>query len=113
MLRKIFLIWRARPVIKSAQQMGSFLSRRICFTDNFTHLIGNFEEVQIAEVNIHGTPLVEQRLKHANLREEYGVNVSACGKEALSNFLPRCHVKQPYRAALAGTETNFKKYDAA
>ena len=101
-------------VIKSAQQMGSFLSRRICFTDNFTHLIGNFEEVQIAEVNIHGTPLVGQRLKHANLREEYGVNVVGMWERGTFELpAPDAMLNNHTVLLLAGTETNFKKYDEA
>ena len=96
-------------VIKSAQQMGSFLSRRICFTDNFTHLIGNFEEVQIAEVNIHGTPLVGQRLKHANLREEYGVNVVGMWERGTFELpAPDAMLNNHTVLLLAGTETNFK-----
>jgi len=101
-------------VIKSAQQMGSFLSRRICFTDNFTHLIGSFEEVQIAEVNIHGTPLVGQRLMHANLREEYGVNVVGMWERGTFELpAPGAMLNNHTVLLLAGTETNFKKYDSA
>ena len=43
----------ATHVIRPAQQMGRFLSRRICCTDNATHIIGSFDEVLIAEATIH------------------------------------------------------------
>ena len=65
----------ATHVIRSAKQMGSFLARRISCTDNNTHLIGTFDEVQIAEATVHGTPLVGKQLKDTNLRDEFGVNV--------------------------------------
>ena len=82
------------------------------FHRQFHHLIGNFEEVQIAEVNIHGTPLVGQRLKHANLREEYA---SAVGMWERHSELPApdAMLNNHTVLLLAGTETNFKKYDAA
>lgn len=101
-------------VIKSSQQMGSFLARRICFTDNFTHLIGSFEEVQIAEVNIHGTPLVGQHLRDANLRQEYGVNVVGMWERGTFELPdPEAMLNNHTVLLLAGTETNFKKYDEA
>ena len=101
-------------VIRSSQQMGSFLARRICFTDNFTHLIGSFEEVQIAEVNIHGTPLVGQHLLDTNLREEYGVNVVGMWERGTFELPdPESMLNNHTVLLLAGTEANFAKYDAA
>ena len=104
----------ASHVIRSSQQTGSFLARRICCTDNFTHMIGSFEDVQIAEVNIHGTPLVGQRLKDANLREEYGVNVVGMWERGIFELpAPGAMLNNHTVLLLAGTEANFEKYDAA
>ena len=104
----------ASHVIRSSQQTGSFLARRICCTDNYTHMIGSFEDVQIAEVNIHGTPLVGQRLKDANLREEYGVNVVGMWERGIFELPePGAMLNNHTVLLLAGTEVNFEKYDAA
>jgi voltage-gated potassium channel len=104
----------ASHVIRSSQQTGSFLARRICCTDNYTHMIGSFEDVQIAEVNIHGTPLVGQRLKDANLREEYGVNVVGMWERGMFELPdPGAMLNNHTVLLLAGTEVNFEKYDAA
>jgi len=104
----------ASHVIRSSQQTGSFLARRICCTDNYTHMIGSFEDVQIAEVNIHGTPLVGQRLKDANLREEYGVNVVGMWERGIFELpAPGAMLNNHTVLLLAGTEANFEKYDAA
>ena len=104
----------ANHVIRSSQQTGSFLARRICCTDNYTHMIGSFEEVQIAEVNIHGTPLVGQHLKDANLREEYGVNVVGMWERGIFELPePSAMLNNHTVLLLAGTEANFEKYDAA
>lgn len=104
----------ASHVIRSAKQMGSFLARRISCTDNNTHVIGSFDEVQIAEATIHGTPLVGKELKDTNLRDEFGVNVVGMWE--------RGHFQLPEATALlnnhtvlllAGREQNFKEYDQA
>lgn len=104
----------ASHVIRSSQQTGSFLARRICCTDNYTHMIGSFEEVQIAEVNIHGTSLVGQHLKDANLREEYGVNVVGMWERGIFEPPdPNAMLNNHTVLLLAGTEGNFEKYDSA
>ena len=104
----------ASHVIRSAKQMGSFLARRISCTDNNTHVIGSFDEVQIAEATIHGTPLVGKELKDTNLRDEFGVNVVGMWESG--------HFQLPEATALlnnhtvlllAGREQNFKEYDQA
>ena len=102
----------ASHVIRSAKQMGSFLARRISCTDNNTHLIGSFDEVQIAEATIHGTPLVGQELKDTNLRDEFGVNV--VGMWERGHFqLPEATALLNHHTVLllAGREENLKRYD--
>jgi voltage-gated potassium channel len=111
---EILTLAGASHVIRSSQQTGSFLARRICCTDNYTHRIGSFEEVQIAEVNIHGTSLVGQRLMEANLREEYGVNVVGMWERGIFELPePNAMLNNHTVLLLAGTEANFEKYDAA
>ncbi|MBT7650756.1 MAG: hypothetical protein HN553_07260 [Opitutae bacterium] len=102
----------ATHVIRPAQQMGRFLSRRICCTDNATHIIGSFDEVLIAEATIHGTPLVGQNLRDAMLRESYGVNVVGMwerGHFELPN--PGTMLNNHTVLLLAGTEETFANYD--
>ena len=102
----------ATHVIRPAQQMGRFLSRRICCTDNATHIIGSFDEVLIAEATIHGTPLVGQNLRDAMLRESYGVNVVGMwerGHFELPN--PSTMLNNHTVLLLAGTEETFANYD--
>ena len=59
---EILTLAGASHVVRFSKQMGSFLARRISCTDNNTHIIGSFDEVQIAEATIHGTPLSGQRI---------------------------------------------------
>ena len=109
---EILTLAGATHVIRPAQQMGRFLSRRICCTDNATHIIGSFDEVHIAEATIHGTPLVGQNLKDAMLRENYGVNVVGMwerGHFELPN--PNTMLNNHTVLLLAGTESHFANYD--
>jgi Trk K+ transport system NAD-binding subunit len=111
---EILTLAGANHVIRPSQQMGSFLARRICCTDNFTHVIGSFEEVQIAEVNIHGTTLVGQRLMDADFRKEYGVNVVGMWERGIFEIpSPEAMLNNHTVLLLAGTEANFQKYDLA
>ena len=101
-------------MVRVAKQMGSFLARRISCTDNNTHLIGTFDEVQIAEATIHGTPLVGKELKDANLREEFGVNVVGMWERGHFQLPePQALLNNHTVLLLAGMEANFKKYDLA
>lgn len=109
---EILTLAGATHVIRPAQQMGRFLSRRICCTDNSTHLIGSFDEVLIAEATIHGTPLVGKSLKDTMLRENYGVNV--VGMWERGHFeppSPNTMLNNHTVLLLAGTENHFEKYD--
>ena len=102
----------ASHVIRSAKQMGSFLARRISCTDNNTHVIGSFDEVQIAEATIHGTHLVGKALKDTTLRDEFGVNVVGMWERGRFQ-LPEADAMLNNHTVLllAGREQNFEKYD--
>ncbi|MBT5717257.1 MAG: hypothetical protein HOI70_10110 [Opitutae bacterium] len=109
---EILTLAGATHVIRPAQQMGRFLSRRICCTDNSTHLIGSFDEVLIAEATIHGTPLVGQSLKDTMLRENYGVNVVGMWERGHFELpSPDTMLNNHTVLLLAGTESHFSKYD--
>jgi Trk K+ transport system NAD-binding subunit len=109
---EILTLAGATHVIRPAQQMGRFLSRRICCTDNSTHLIGSFDEVLIAEATIHGTPLVGQSLRDTMLRENYGVNVVGMWERGHFELPgPDTILNNHTVLLLAGTEAHFAKYD--
>ena len=109
---EILTLAGATHVIRPAQQMGRFLSRRICCTDNSVHVIGSFDEVLIAETTIHGTPLVGQGLKEAMLRENYGVNVVGMWERGHFELpSPDTILNNHTVLLLAGTKSHFDKYD--
>lgn len=65
----------SNQVLQLGEIMGVFLSRRANGGDASAHVIGKFDELQIAEAMVTGSTLVGQMLKETNLRQEIGVSV--------------------------------------
>ena len=61
-------------VLQLADMLGTSLARRTT-GDAMTHVIGEFDEVGIAEVTVRRTPLVGKTLAEADLRNKAGVTV--------------------------------------
>ena len=102
----------ADHVIRNAKQMGSFLARRISCTDTRAHVMGDFDEVLIAEATIHSTPLVGSALRDTNLREELGVNVVGIWERGQFELpTPDSMLSNHTVLLLAGTESHLKAYD--
>jgi Trk K+ transport system NAD-binding subunit len=62
-------------VIQLAEIMGQALARRITGVDARAHIIGEVQEIQIAEATAAGTPLVGKTLAECKLRQTAGVTV--------------------------------------
>lgn len=102
----------ANHVLSNPRQMGEFLSRRISCTDTQAHVIGAFDEVQIAEATIHGTPLVGSALRDTDLREELGVNVVGIWERGQFELpSPDSMLSNHTVLLLAGTDDQIRAYD--
>ena len=62
-------------VIQLAEIMGQALARRITGVDARAHVIGQVQEILIAEATAAGTPLVGRTLAQSKLRQTAGVTV--------------------------------------
>jgi Trk K+ transport system NAD-binding subunit len=62
-------------VIQLAEIMGQALARRITGVDARAHVIGQVQEILIAEATAAGTPLVGKTLAQSKLRQNAGVTV--------------------------------------
>ncbi|HEX8489380.1 MAG TPA: NAD-binding protein, partial [Chthoniobacterales bacterium] len=62
-------------VIQLAEIMGQALARRITGVDARAHVIGQVQEILIAEATAAGTPLVGKTLAQSKLRQNSGVTV--------------------------------------
>ena len=62
-------------VLQLADMLGESLARRITAGDAMAHVIGEFEELMIAEATVTRTPLVGKTLADADLRRNVGITV--------------------------------------
>lgn len=62
-------------VFQLGELMGQSLARRTIGGDALAHVIGQFDQLQIAEATVAGTPLVDKTLLESRLREILGINV--------------------------------------
>jgi len=62
-------------VLRLEQMIGQSFARRTLGGDAMSHVIGQFDELYIAEANAHRTPMVGHTLREAKLREQLGVTV--------------------------------------
>lgn len=62
-------------VFRLGEMMGQALSRRVSGGDTLAHVIGEFENLVIAEASVRNTPLVGKRLRDSRLREDVGIVV--------------------------------------
>lgn len=62
-------------VLRLEQMIGQSFSRRTVGGDAMSHVIGEFDDLLIAEATAHRTPLVGKTLGESRLREKVGVTV--------------------------------------
>jgi voltage-gated potassium channel len=100
-------------VIRLSDLMGQWLARRTIGGDAEAHVIGTFDELEIAEATAAGTPLVGKRIGEANLREMVGVSV--VGVWDRGQFTPatsRTEINSTTVLVLAGSKEQLSAYDA-
>jgi voltage-gated potassium channel len=62
-------------VLQLGVMTGQALARRVSGGDRRAHIIGQFEELFVAEATVRNTPLVGKKLRESGLREELGITV--------------------------------------
>jgi voltage-gated potassium channel len=62
-------------VLQLVDMLGESLARRMSGGDAMAHVIGEFDEVVIAEATVKGTPIIGRTLVEADLRRQAGVTV--------------------------------------
>ncbi|CAN5782203.1 potassium channel protein [soil metagenome] len=99
-------------VIQLPEMMGQALARRITGVDARAHIVGQLEEILIAEATAAGTPLVGKTLAESKLRQTAGVTVVGMWKRgafelATANTL----IESNAVMVLAGSEEQLHAYD--
>ncbi|TVQ62340.1 MAG: potassium channel protein [Phycisphaerales bacterium] len=101
----------ATTVVSFTQVMGQALARCITGSDAVTHVVGEFDELLIAEANAGGTPLVGKTLRENRLSD---LDVSVIGVWDRGDFqhaTPDTIVGQNTVLLLVGSAAQLQNYD--
>ena len=99
-------------VLRLEQIIGSSFARRTLGGDAKTHVIGEFDELLIAEATAHQTPLVGKTLLENRLREKFGITV--VGVWERGRFEPagsETLIQENTVLVLTGTREHLDRYD--
>lgn len=101
----------ATRVLQLGDMMGRSMARCTVGGDAITHVIGNLDELLIAEANATRTPLVGQSLRESRL-SELGVNVVGIWDRGEFTFARADTVIGDHAIlVLAGSASQFQNYD--
>jgi len=99
-------------VLRLEQDIGQSFARRVLGGDAKSHVIGQFDELLIAEATAHSTPLVGKTLAENRLREKVGVTVAGVwqrGRFELARADTR--IEDNTILVLVGTQEHLFRYD--
>jgi Trk K+ transport system NAD-binding subunit len=99
-------------VIQLAETMGQALARRITGVDARAHIVGQLQEILIAEATAAGTPLVGKTLAESKLRQNAGVTVVGMWKRGLFELATADTLIESHSVmVLAGSAEQLHAYD--
>lgn len=100
-------------VLQVAEMMGQALARRTLAGKAMAQIIGQIDEIQVAEALVAGTPLVGQTLAQTGLREQIGLNV--LGVWERGQFIvsePETLIHDDTVLMVAGSKAQVQRYNA-
>ncbi len=102
----------ASYVLRLEEMIGQSFARRTVGGDAMSHVIGQFDDLLIAEATAHRTPLVGKTLLETRLREKVGVTV--VGVWERGRFEParsETEIRDNTVLVLAGSKQTLFRYD--
>jgi voltage-gated potassium channel len=99
-------------VLQLGRMLGEALARRVLGRDGRARVVGQFDDLLIAEAAIAGTDLAGRSIAEAGLREQAGVN--AVGVWHRGTFCPataETRLEPSTSLVLAGTRSQLDRYD--
>lgn len=100
-------------VLQLGEMMGQALARRVTGGDTSAHIIGQFNDLIIAEATATGTPLVGQTLAESRLRDRAGVTVLGVWERGQFELAyPTTRIEAGTVLVLAGSEQQIAQYNA-
>jgi len=99
-------------VLRLEEMLGQSLARRTVGGDAMSHVIGEFDELQIAEATARRTPLVGKTLRESRLREHLGVVVVGVWERGrFEPARPETEIHDNTVLLLAGSKEHLFRYD--
>lgn len=99
-------------VLRLGQMLGEALARRVLGRDGRTRIVGEFDDLLIAEAGVAGTNLVGRTLAEARLRAESGLNaVGAWQRGVFEPARPEMRFETGSVLVLAGSREQLTRYD--
>jgi voltage-gated potassium channel len=100
-------------VLQLSEMMGQGLARRVTGRDAKSHVIGQFDDLLIAEAVAFGTPMVGRTLREIRLRDHASVNVVGVWERGEFNTAgPDTKITASTVLLLAGTRAQLDDYDS-
>ncbi len=99
-------------VLQVAEMLGQALARRTLGGKTMAQVIGQIDDIQVAEALVAGTPLVGKTLAQAGLREQVGVNV--LGVWERGQFIvsePDTLIHEDTVLMVAGSQAQVRRYN--
>jgi Trk K+ transport system NAD-binding subunit len=99
-------------VLQLAELLGQAMARRVTGRDAKTHVIGQFDNLLVAEASAAGTPLVNRTLRDIKLRDHVSLNVVGVWERGQFHTAgPDTQILPTTILVLAGTREQLDEYD--
>lgn len=99
-------------VMRLEEMIGRSFARRIIGGDAISHVIGEFDDLLIAEAGTHGTPIVGKTLRESGLRETLDVTVIGVWERGRFEAAhPETVIHDRMILLLAGSKASLTRYD--
>lgn len=99
-------------VIQLGELLGASLARRTIAGDAQAHIIGEIDNIRVAEATAAGTPLVGKPLRESRLREKVGLTVIGIWEHGGFRVpAPDDIITETTVLVLAGTEEQMNRYN--
>jgi voltage-gated potassium channel len=99
-------------VVQLGKMMGEFLARRTIGGDARAHVIGQFDQLIVAEATAAGTPLVGKTVMESKLRDLIGVTVVGVWERGrFETPTAETRISANTVLVLAGSREQIKRYD--
>ncbi len=99
-------------VLRLEEMIGQSFARRTVGGDAMSHVIGQFDDLLIAEATAHRTPLVGKTLRESHLRENVGVTVVGVWERGhFEAARPETEIHDNTVLVLAGSKEHLFRYD--